>query len=96
MPESAETTKGLGAHEDVQLGHLSRARLAQVPTPLEEAPRLSAAIGGPRILVKRDDQTALRTVWEASDQTMPAGPATEVENLETPDRHLLLAEPRKP
>src|SRR5579885_877947 len=27
------------------------------PTPLEEAPKLSEALGGPRILVKRDDLT---------------------------------------
>lgn len=31
--------------------------LAILPTPLVEAPRLSAALGGPRILVKRDDMT---------------------------------------
>jgi 1-aminocyclopropane-1-carboxylate deaminase/D-cysteine desulfhydrase-like pyridoxal-dependent ACC family enzyme len=29
------------------------------PTPLEEMPRLSEALGGPRILVKRDDLTGL-------------------------------------
>jgi D-cysteine desulfhydrase family pyridoxal phosphate-dependent enzyme len=33
--------------------------LAVVPTPLDEAPRLTAALGGPRILVKRDDLTGL-------------------------------------
>ncbi len=32
--------------------------LAQLPTPLDEAPRLSAALGV-RVLVKRDDQTGL-------------------------------------
>ena len=32
--------------------------LAQLPTPLEEAPRLSAAVGA-RILIKRDDLTGL-------------------------------------
>ncbi|MFQ5616723.1 MAG: D-cysteine desulfhydrase family protein, partial [Anaerolineales bacterium] len=31
--------------------------LALLPTPLIEAPRLSAALGGPRILIKRDDMT---------------------------------------
>ena len=30
-----------------------------MPTPIEELPRLSATLGGPRILVKRDDQTGL-------------------------------------
>jgi 1-aminocyclopropane-1-carboxylate deaminase/D-cysteine desulfhydrase-like pyridoxal-dependent ACC family enzyme len=41
--------------------HLPRIRLAHLPTPLEELPRLSAAIGGPRLLIKRDDQTGLAT-----------------------------------
>lgn len=36
--------------------HLS---LAQLPTPLEPLPRLSAELGGPRLWVKRDDQTGL-------------------------------------
>ena len=30
---------------------LPRIELAYLPTPLEEAPRLSAALGGPRILI---------------------------------------------
>jgi 1-aminocyclopropane-1-carboxylate deaminase/D-cysteine desulfhydrase-like pyridoxal-dependent ACC family enzyme len=39
---------------------LPRARLAHLPTPLEEAPRFSAAIGGAvRVFVKRDDCTGL-------------------------------------
>src|SRR5438128_106743 len=38
---------------------LPRVRLAQLPTPLEECPRLSEALGGPRILMKRDDLTGL-------------------------------------
>jgi L-cysteate sulfo-lyase len=38
-----------------------RVRLAHLPTPLEEWPRLSRALGGPRILVKRDDETGLAT-----------------------------------
>jgi D-cysteine desulfhydrase family pyridoxal phosphate-dependent enzyme len=40
---------------------LPRVRLAQLPTPLEELPRLSRALGGPRLWVKRDDQTGLAT-----------------------------------
>lgn len=39
------------------LDALPRQRLAQLPTPLEEASRLSAALGGPRIFFKRDDLT---------------------------------------
>jgi D-cysteine desulfhydrase len=33
--------------------------LAHLPTVVEELPRLSAHLGGPRLLVKRDDQTGL-------------------------------------
>src|SRR5690348_10582540 len=40
-----------------RIGRLPRVRLAFTPTPLEEVPRLSAALGGPRILIKRDDLT---------------------------------------
>ncbi len=36
-----------------------RVRLAQLPTPIEKMERLSKFLGGPRILVKRDDQTGL-------------------------------------
>jgi D-cysteine desulfhydrase family pyridoxal phosphate-dependent enzyme len=36
-----------------------RVTLASLPTPLDPLPRLSAFLGGPRILVKRDDQTGL-------------------------------------
>src|SRR5450755_610207 len=38
---------------------LPRLKLAQLPTPLEEARRLSEALGGPRILFKRDDLTGV-------------------------------------
>lgn len=36
-----------------------RARLAHLPTPLDEMPRLTRALAGPRLLVKRDDETGL-------------------------------------
>src|SRR6201993_5102876 len=38
---------------------VSRIRFAHLPTPIEELPRLSERLGGPRIFVKRDDQTGL-------------------------------------
>jgi D-cysteine desulfhydrase len=41
------------------MNHISRLHFAHLPTPLEELPRLSEALGGPRILIKRDDQTGL-------------------------------------
>jgi D-cysteine desulfhydrase family pyridoxal phosphate-dependent enzyme len=38
---------------------IPRLKFAHLPTAIEELPRLSEALGGPRILVKRDDQTGL-------------------------------------
>ena len=43
----------------MKLASLPRFRLAHLPTPLEEAQFLSAALGGPRIFIKRDDCTGL-------------------------------------
>src|SRR6266496_3825239 len=36
-----------------------RLRFAHLPTPVETLPRLSGALGGPHLMVKRDDQTGL-------------------------------------
>lgn len=36
-------------------------RLAHLPTPLEEMPNLTRGLKGPRLLIKRDDQTGLAT-----------------------------------
>ena len=41
------------------LSRFARVRLAHLPTPLEPMPRLSAALGGPQLWVKRDDCTGL-------------------------------------
>jgi D-cysteine desulfhydrase family pyridoxal phosphate-dependent enzyme len=38
---------------------LPRIKFANLPTPVEMLPRLSAALGGPRLMVKRDDLTGL-------------------------------------
>jgi L-cysteate sulfo-lyase len=43
----------------MQLARFARARFCHLPTALEPLPRLSARLGGPRILVKRDDATGL-------------------------------------
>ena len=40
---------------------IPRLNFAHLPTPIEDLPRLTQALGGPRILVKRDDQTGLRS-----------------------------------
>ena len=42
-------------------GSKPRVRFADLPTRVEELPRLSAQLGGPRLLVKRDDQTGVAT-----------------------------------
>ncbi len=52
---SALSPDALEAH----LARLPKVRLAALPTPLEPCPRLSAALGGPEIWVKRDDLTGL-------------------------------------
>jgi len=39
------------------INRLPRVRLANLPTPLEEMPRLSKVLGGPRLWIKRDDLT---------------------------------------
>ncbi|MEW6286652.1 MAG: D-cysteine desulfhydrase family protein [Chloroflexota bacterium] len=41
------------------MNEVSRLHFAHLPTPIEELPRLSDHLAGPRILVKRDDQTGL-------------------------------------
>ena len=43
----------------VALDSIARRSLAHLPTPLEALPRLSEALQGPRVLVKRDDCTGL-------------------------------------
>lgn len=41
------------------MNSLPRIPLAHLPTPIEELPRLSAFLGGPRLFIKRDDLTGL-------------------------------------
>lgn len=43
----------------MKIEHLPRFNLAQLPTPISSLPRLSTALGGPEIWIKRDDQTGL-------------------------------------
>ncbi|PKP83875.1 MAG: D-cysteine desulfhydrase [Alphaproteobacteria bacterium HGW-Alphaproteobacteria-2] len=45
----------------MHLARFPRVRLGHLPTPLEPLPRLTAALGGPEIWVKRDDCTGLAT-----------------------------------
>ncbi|MCZ7552765.1 MAG: pyridoxal-5'-phosphate-dependent protein [Anaerolineae bacterium UTCFX2] len=39
--------------------NLPHLKIAHLPTPVESLPRLTASLGGPKIWVKRDDQTGL-------------------------------------
>src|SRR6267378_5387798 len=39
--------------------NIARLHFAHLPTAVEELPRLTKALGGPRLLIKRDDQTGL-------------------------------------
>ena len=43
----------------MQIGELARVPLGVFPTPLQELERLSVALGGPRIFIKRDDLDGL-------------------------------------
>src|SRR5512134_827207 len=51
------TTRGFMKRENMK--PIPRLHFAHLPTPIEELPRLSETLRGPRILVKRDDQTGL-------------------------------------
>src|SRR5262249_39702599 len=63
--------------------------LALTPTPLEEAPNLSRVLGGPRILIKRDDLTGaafggnkLRNLEFRLAHTMAEQPDTVIVGLD--------------
>jgi len=57
---------------------LPRVRLACLPTPLQDCPRLTEALGGPRILIKRDDLTGLAFGGNKTRQLeFTLGPAVE-------------------
>ena len=43
----------------MKIEELSRVKLCNLPTPLTEMPALSAELGGPQILIKRDDLIGL-------------------------------------
>lgn len=45
----------------MQFGRFPRFRLVHAPTPLEPLARISAAVGGPQLFIKRDDCTGLAT-----------------------------------
>ena len=72
-----------------RIARVPRVRLAAIPTPLEEAPNLSRALGGPRIFIKRDDLTGvafggnkLRNLEFRLARTMSEQPDTVVVGLD--------------
>lgn len=53
-------TVGVADNLDHMVKHrVKRVEIAHLPTPLEEMTELAHAIGGPRLYIKRDDQTGL-------------------------------------
>ena len=62
--DEADETK-VSSAESPPTGSVTRPKprvsLAHLPTPIEELPRLTELLGGPRLMVKRDDQTGLAT-----------------------------------
>jgi L-cysteate sulfo-lyase len=58
---AVQSTQAVYSLEQIQarLETLPRISLAHLPTPLEECKHLSDTLGGPRIWIKRDDQTGL-------------------------------------
>lgn len=51
---------GADLHDTI-MNRYEKVELAHLPTPLEEMKSLAAELGGPRLYVKRDDQTGLAT-----------------------------------
>ena len=61
MPLSSFSELVRGMHVQDLLSDFRRIHLCHQPTALEEMPRLTAALGGPRLWIKRDDCTGLAT-----------------------------------
>ncbi len=60
MAAKVSMKKSLGIKELVEkISEFPRVKLAELPTPLQELPRLAKSLGGPRIFMKRDDLTGL-------------------------------------
>ena len=55
----ADAKKGYGTFTGTRAMNVSRLNFAHLPTPIETLARLSEALAGPRLLMKRDDQTGL-------------------------------------
>src|SRR5258708_32807405 len=72
-----------------RIARVPRVKIALTPTPLQEAPNLTKALGGPRIFVKRDDLTGvafggnkLRNLEFRLARTMAENPDTVIVELD--------------
>ena len=63
--------------------HLPKLQIAHLPTPLEPLPRLSEALGGPEIWIKRDDQTGLAGGGNKTRKLEYLVAAAQAENADT-------------
>ena len=61
LPRILDITRWIRAGKNTPGGSMSipRVRFAHLPTPIEAMPRLSNLLQGPRLFIKRDDQTGL-------------------------------------
>lgn len=84
----ADTARNYGWIRE-RIAKVPRIPIALIPTPLQEAPNLSRALGGPRIFVKRDDLTGigfggnkLRNLEFRLARTMAENPDTVIVGLD--------------
>jgi len=59
MTAADQPTQPTSKHTSIDFGHFARVPLTHAPTPIEDMPRLSEALGGPTLFIKRDDCTGL-------------------------------------
>jgi 1-aminocyclopropane-1-carboxylate deaminase/D-cysteine desulfhydrase-like pyridoxal-dependent ACC family enzyme len=87
----SDVSTGTGRHSWIRerIAQVPRVKLALTPTPIEEAPNLTRALGGPRIFIKRDDLTGvafggnkLRNLEFRLARTMAEKPDTVVVGLD--------------
>jgi 1-aminocyclopropane-1-carboxylate deaminase/D-cysteine desulfhydrase-like pyridoxal-dependent ACC family enzyme len=92
MSESAMINPGMSRQYHwirERIARVPRVRIALTPTPLQEAPNLTDALGGPRIFIKRDDLTGvafggnkLRNLEFRLARTMAEKPDTVIVGLD--------------
>jgi D-cysteine desulfhydrase/L-cysteate sulfo-lyase len=85
------SSPALHSHDEIRqrIARIPRVKIALTPTPLQEAPNLTKALGGPRIFIKRDDLTGvafggnkLRNLEFRLARTMEENPDTIIVGLD--------------